>query len=111
LAQLALFWAVVAAVCWFMNSTWSRPLWAGVPLVGTAQFPWRLYGPLALAVAASAGLALAALPPGGKGSWMARAFAVMLVGLLGYGSLAARPVTLGQEPAHDVDERDLAALE
>jgi hypothetical protein len=110
-ALLALFWLGVAAACWFMNTTWSRPLWASLPLLGMAQFPWRLYGPLALALAAGAGLALAALPARGRSAWGSRAIVAALAGLLAFGSLAARPITLGKEPAHDVDERDLAALE
>ena len=110
-AWLSLCCALVALVCWFMNTIWSKSVWGAVPLATLAQFPWRLYGPLALALACSVGLAVAALPARAASTWVVRAAAVALAGMLTYGSVAARPVTLGPEPAHDIDGRDLAALE
>jgi hypothetical protein len=108
---LAAWGALTAAACWLMGTTWSAPLWERLPLLPLVQFPWRFYGPLALGLAVATG-AIVSAASGGRGvAWGVRLTAVALVGLLAWGALAGRPVKLGQEPAHDVDERMLAAFE
>lgn len=47
----------------FMMLPVSQPVWERLPLLAFVQFPHRLLGPAALAVALLAGLAVAALPP------------------------------------------------
>ena len=111
LASVALFWAAVAFACLLLNTSWSSAFWTYAPLAANTQFPWRTYGPLALAGALAAAFALAALPPRSRGLWPARICAAALVLLLAHGSLAALAIPFGAEPAHDVDERDVAALE
>jgi len=113
LALLSLWWAGIAAFCWFLNTTWSRPIWSGVPLLSLAQFPWRAYGILAVGGSLSAGLALAALPsPSTPIVRLAtRGAGAILIALLAFGSLQGRPVTFGPEPSHDIDARDLVVLE
>jgi len=109
-AATACFWALIAAACWTLNTTWSRPLWEQVHALQIVQFPWRLYGPLALSIALSVSCALASIPWRG---WRYGTLAVTLglAGLLAYGALAARPIKLGPPPAHDVDAQTLASME
>jgi len=113
LAMLSLWWAGIAAFCWFLNTVWSRPIWSGVPLLSLAQFPWRAYGILALASGLSAALALSAVPLHSSAlvRWGTRGGAAAMMALLAFGSLQGRPVTFGPEPTHDIDSRDLVALE
>ncbi|HEX2036828.1 MAG TPA: hypothetical protein VHS99_21825, partial [Chloroflexota bacterium] len=100
----------LALGCWWLNTTWSQPVWAHLPLIEFAQYPWRLYGPLALSTALAAGVVLAALPPGGL-RLAGRVVAGGLVLLLAVGSLAARPAELGPLPPHDVNGRNQAESE
>jgi hypothetical protein len=108
---LAAVWVVLALVCWFFNTTWSAQVWQVAPLLPLVQFPWRFYGPFALCLGLGAGAVLAATPVSGWRAWSARGLALALVLLLSYGAVATRPFKLGPEPAHDVDERNLAGLE
>ncbi|HEU5315160.1 MAG TPA: 6-pyruvoyl-tetrahydropterin synthase-related protein, partial [Chloroflexota bacterium] len=110
--RLALLCATVCAVCWFLNTTWSAPVWEGMPLLRVIQFPWRLYGPLALFLATGLAAALAALQSHTR--WAVRGTALaapLLVCGLAAGSLTDRPIRFTAPPAHDVDARDLAAKE
>lgn len=107
----AFFWGVLAAVCLFFATTWSMPFWERVPLLPLVQFPWRFYGPLALCLALSAAAGLASMPRHGPTAWAARSVAVTCVFVLGYGALADVPYTIGKEPAHDIDARDLVGQE
>ncbi len=111
LAALTLFWAGLALVCWFFNTTWSGPVWDRLPLLPLVQFPWRFYGPLALCLGLGAATALSALPRRGWAGWLSTGVAIGLVGLLAYGAVASRPFRLGPESPHDVDERNVARME
>ncbi len=62
--------ALAAAV--LMMLPLSQPVWERLPLLAFVQFPHRLLGPAALAVALLAGLAVAALP-GRAGFWLTAA--------------------------------------
>ncbi len=52
-----------ALVLWLATTTWSGWAWEHVPLMRFLQFSWRLYGPLALALALAAAGAAALLSP------------------------------------------------
>ena len=60
----------LAALFWLLNTTWSRPLWEGLPLLAVLQFPWRLYGPLALALAFAGAGIFAWLAGRGQQQWL-----------------------------------------
>ncbi|MHB0876797.1 MAG: 6-pyruvoyl-tetrahydropterin synthase-related protein [Anaerolineae bacterium] len=47
----------------------SDALWRAFPMLGLAQFPWRLLGVCALLAATLAGVAWRALPGGGRSDW------------------------------------------
>ena len=112
-ASVAAFTAwglAAAAACWFMNTSWSHFVWEAVPILRTVEFPWRLYGQLALALGIAAAGALSLVMTGA----IARPAAIVsiaLVALLGYGSLVARPFLNGPTPDHDVDASTLAREE
>jgi len=53
-------------VLWLATTTWSGWAWEHVPLMRFLQFSWRLYGPLALALALAAAGAAALLSPGAR---------------------------------------------
>lgn len=107
----ALGWATLALSCWLLNGRWAAGLWErGVPLA-IVQFPWRLYGPLALFIGLAASASLASFPPRKMGTRALHACAVLLMAALAYGTLAARPFPPVEPPAHDVDGRDLLAGE
>ena len=59
---VALFIAAGTALLWLLTTTWSGWAWDTVPLMRFLQFSWRLYGPLALALAVLAGLSAALMP-------------------------------------------------
>jgi hypothetical protein len=83
------FFALVALVLLFMMLAASRPLWETIPFLPYLQFPWRLLGPAAFALAALAAVGaktMMALLNGGSspglGSGMARWLPVFMVGLI-----------------------------
>ena len=59
---VALFLSVGGALLWFLTTTWSGWAWDNVPLMRFLQFSWRIYGPLALALALVSGLSVALRP-------------------------------------------------
>ncbi len=123
-AVLAGFWSLAALVCWWLNTTWSRWAWEHLPLLYYTQYPWRLYGPLALCIAIAVAVALGALlRPAADGAralearwasrpsiagWLAAGAATFALAL---GSLSLRPALMGELPAHDIDARTHAAFE
>ncbi|CAA9242793.1 MAG: hypothetical protein AVDCRST_MAG77-1768 [uncultured Chloroflexi bacterium] len=112
LANLALFWCALTWGCWFLASTWSAALWEGVPLLPLVQFPWRLYGPLALFLGLAGACALTVCTPrAGAVRLVAQLTCLALVLLLGYGALARRPLVLAAPPTRDIDASTLAAKE
>ncbi|HEX2514161.1 MAG TPA: hypothetical protein VH257_05595, partial [Chloroflexota bacterium] len=65
--------ALCLALCglfWLLNTTWSRPLWEGLPLLPILQFPWRFYGPLSLALAFAGAGIFAWLAGRGQQQWL-----------------------------------------
>ncbi|HEX2513905.1 MAG TPA: hypothetical protein VH257_04315, partial [Chloroflexota bacterium] len=68
-ARIALCLAL-CALFWLLNTTWSRPLWEGLPPLAVLQFPWRLYGPLALALAFAGAGIFAWLAGRGQQQWI-----------------------------------------
>jgi hypothetical protein len=76
--------ALIVASTWLMTST-SRFVWAHVPLLAMAQFPWRLLAIQALAVALLAA-EIPRLMGNHAGVWSALALSVM-VGTAGMGGL------------------------
>ncbi|HXI15440.1 MAG TPA: hypothetical protein VNM48_03640, partial [Chloroflexota bacterium] len=57
------------SILWFMQLTWSEPLWRRVPLLPTLQFPWRLLGPFGLLVGVAAAGIFAAAARAGLQQW------------------------------------------
>jgi hypothetical protein len=104
-------WAAAATACWVLNTTWSAWLWQHIGPLSLVQFPWRLYGPMALCLAIALGVAASGTYRAGFVTCSLQILGVVCVLLLAYGSLAQRPVPLGPFPAHDIDERSLSALE
>ncbi|HET7769111.1 MAG TPA: hypothetical protein VFN74_10080 [Chloroflexota bacterium] len=84
-ATVALFFAAGAALLWLLTTTWAGWAWDHVPLMRFLQFSWRLYGPLALALALLAGLGAALVPR------LAPGFLV-LGALLALNTTTARPL-------------------
>ncbi|HXI19169.1 MAG TPA: 6-pyruvoyl-tetrahydropterin synthase-related protein [Chloroflexota bacterium] len=112
-ARTPLAWAGLGLGCWFLHTTQSAPLWERVPLLSMAQFPWRLYGPGSLAIAAAAGTGLGALCAGASSPtrWASWLLAGLFTLLLTIGALPQRPFLSSQDPPHDVDARLLASEE
>ena len=57
-----LFFGLAAIILVCLTLPFSRPVWDGVPLLPFLQFPWRLLGPIAAALAVLAGFAAYRLP-------------------------------------------------
>ena len=83
--SVALFFAAGTTLLWLLTTTWSGWAWDNVPLMRFLQFSWRLYGPLALALALLAGLAAALVPR------LAPVF-LLLGALLALNTTTARPL-------------------
>jgi hypothetical protein len=87
-------WAVVGActalllVLWFLNVTWSAPVWRTVPLLATLQFPWRLWGLFSLALACAAAGMFTWLARQGRPQWL---LAAVLVAFVAVNALGRRP--------------------
>ncbi len=87
-------WAVVGActalllVLWFLNVTWSAPVWRTVPLLATLQFPWRLWGLFSLALACGAAGVFTWLSRQGHQQWLLAAALVVFVAI---NALGRRP--------------------
>lgn len=73
-----LFGGLVLAGAISMMLPASQPVWERLPLLAFIQFPHRLLGPAALAIALLGGLAVAAAP-GRAGSWLTLAGAGLIV--------------------------------
>jgi hypothetical protein len=83
--EVAAFVAAGTGLLWLLTTTWSRAAWDAIPLMRFLQFSWRLYGPLALALGLTAGIAGALFPRVG----------LILLGitvLLGLNTTTARPL-------------------
>ena len=103
LRREALFWAATLLVAAFLLTNRSRVIWDSVPLLGYAQFPWRLLADARLASAALIGLLGGAAPLllgrlRGAGRLVLPAQAMVLVGvtavLAASALLALRPAWL-----------------
>lgn len=59
-------WALglISLGCAFMTTVWSAPVWQLLPMLQKVQFPWRLFLPQSVVLAALAGLAVAACRDG-----------------------------------------------
>jgi hypothetical protein len=79
---------MVAGVTWYLNGTWSRPVWETAPLLANIQFAWRLWGPFSLAVAIFGAGSFAGVASTGRPQWL---LAGLLTGLVAVGGLSLRP--------------------
>jgi hypothetical protein len=100
----------LALGCWFLTFQVSEPLWRHVPGLTLLQFPWRLMGPLAVAVALAAGGGTAALITASARRWGTRGRNVAWLFAAGAGaavifnSLGERPIDRSPPyPARAVD--------
>ncbi len=96
----------VSCVLAFLLTPASRMVWEAVPLMPFFQFPWRLIGPLALAIAVATGIAFALIMNGRSArlTWLGEGavFAACV--------LTALPVLNHSPIMSDKDKVDLADL-
>ena len=92
---IALF-LVVAAGAWWLTTKWSQGVWEVVALLRTLQFPFRLHSVIALGVALGAA---AAIP---RSARLSLPLGAIIVLLLGWQALAARPWPGADQPANRV---------
>jgi hypothetical protein len=96
------FWAVIALAALLLQSSRSAPIWESVPLLGYAQFPWRMLALVGIASALLCGAGIAALGARWRGP-----VAVLGVALWLWASFAGlRPALLELRP----DEVSVGAL-
>ena len=95
-AVLIALFLVVAVGAWWLTTKWSQGVWEVVALLRTLQFPFRLHSVIALCVALGA---TAALP---RSARLAIPLGAILVLLLGWQALAARPWPGTDQPANRV---------
>jgi hypothetical protein len=111
-SRLTLAWSALAGACLFLNTTWSAWLWEHLPLLAGVQFPWRLYGPLALCVSLATAGGLACLPADSRLARIGQGVALGLVALMAINAaIALRPFRTAPPPAHDVNVETMLAEE
>jgi hypothetical protein len=83
-ARVGLCLALVVAG-WFLNVTWSDGVWRFLGPLQVIQYPWRLYGPLALALAVAGAGAFAWLAQLGRRFWWLALLLAIFVAVNGRG--------------------------
>ncbi|CAA9262807.1 MAG: hypothetical protein AVDCRST_MAG77-2769 [uncultured Chloroflexi bacterium] len=97
--------------CWYLTFTVATPFWEHVPGLALFQFPWRMLGPIGIALAVTAPGALVLLTGGAARRWGRRGMALgtgatLLAGAVLVGnSVGARQFPLGNPTVRDVDGR------